>query len=66
MVTIQTDKIMGKYNTYGIVDLTDKEMREINGGWMALVGLLIAGFMAGYEIGKSAAERDRRLQSADK
>ena len=48
---------------YEIIELSTEEMREINGGFiglaLALAGVLIAGFMAGYEIGKDAAARDK-------
>jgi len=42
-------------------ELSENEMKEINGG--IFVELLIAGIMFGYMVGNEAAERDRRLHS---
>jgi len=53
--------IMKDVKLIGAVELSKKEMREINGG--LFLEICISLFAIGYMIGKDAAERDRRLQS---
>ena len=52
---------MERTNKNIMKEISSKELRQINGGFLiAFAGLLIAGFALGYEIGKSAAERTRQ------
>lgn len=52
---------MKNIESIGIIELSEKEMLEINGG--IFIEIVISLFAIGYMIGKDAAERDRRLQS---
>lgn len=53
---------MKTMDNIGLVELSKEEMGQISGGFVAVLGLLVAVCAFAYNYGKDAAERDRRLQ----